>query len=187
MLSTSARSKPWYRGAKAFGRADSLMGTSCKVAGTLERNSAEMRPVGACEAYRLPGLSRRGGKRPEHGPRLGSAPGATGRPSVATSSGNRDVCKLRLCGRTGRGVSESGRCKLDRTRALPESDLHVHQQLFAPKSAHDVAAVFRPTAAALIDRFAEAGGGDAVADVTTPMADALFDTCRACSYCLLST
>ena len=34
---------------------------------------------------------------------------------------------------------------------------------------------FRPTAAALIDRFAAAGGGDAVADVTTPMADALFD------------
>jgi hypothetical protein len=35
--------------------------------------------------------------------------------------------------------------------------------------------VFRPTAAALIDRFAAAGGGDAVADVTTPMASALFD------------
>ena len=52
----------------------------------------------------------------------------------------------------------------------------VHEQLFAPKSAHDVAAVFRPTAAALIGRFAEAGGGDAVADVTTPMADALFDS-----------
>jgi cytochrome P450 len=65
---------------------------------------------------------------------------------------------------------------LDRARALPESDLQVHEQLFAPKSAHDVAAVFRPTAAALIDRFAAAGGGDAVADVTTPMADALFDT-----------
>ena len=43
---------------------------------------------------------------------------------------------------------------LDRARALPESDLQVHEQLFAPKSAHDVAAVFRPTAAALIDRFA---------------------------------
>jgi len=65
--------------------------------------------------------------------------------------------------------------RLDRARALPESDLQVHQQLFAPKSAHDVAAQFRPTAAALIDRFA-AGGGDAVADVTTPMADALFDS-----------
>lgn len=66
--------------------------------------------------------------------------------------------------------------RLDCTRALPESDLEVHQQLFAPKSAHDVAAVFRPTAAALIDRFAAAGGGDAVADVTTPMASALFDS-----------
>jgi cytochrome P450 len=66
--------------------------------------------------------------------------------------------------------------RLDRARALPESDLQVHQQLFAPKSAHDVAAQFRPTAAALIDRFAAAGGGDAVADVTTPMADALFDS-----------
>ena len=64
---------------------------------------------------------------------------------------------------------------LDSARALPESDLDVHQQLFAPKSAHDVAAMFRPTAVALIDRFAEAGGGDAVADVTTPMTDALFD------------
>ena len=64
---------------------------------------------------------------------------------------------------------------LDRARALPESDLEVHQQLFAPKSALDVAAVFRPTAAALIGRFAAAGGGDAVADVTTPMAGALFD------------
>src|SRR3984957_6371552 len=60
--------------------------------------------------------------------------------------------------------------------ALPHRDLQVHEQLFAPKSSHDVAAVFRPTAAALIDRFAEAGGGDAVADVTTPMADALFDS-----------
>ena len=59
--------------------------------------------------------------------------------------------------------------RLESTRALPYCDLQVHQQLFAPKSAHDVAAVFRPTAAALIDRFAAAGGGDAVADVTTPM------------------
>ena len=66
--------------------------------------------------------------------------------------------------------------RLDATRALPDHDLQVHQQLFAPKSAHDVAAAFRPTAAALIDRFAAAGGGDAVADVTTPMADALFDS-----------
>jgi len=65
--------------------------------------------------------------------------------------------------------------RFDRPRALPERDLHVHQQLFAPKSAHDVAAVFRPTAAALIDRFAAVGGGDAVADMTTPMTSALFD------------
>ena len=65
--------------------------------------------------------------------------------------------------------------RLDRARASPESDLQAHQQLFAPKSAHDVAAQFRPTAAALIDPLVEAGGGDAVADVTTPMADALFD------------
>ncbi|MBV8863379.1 MAG: cytochrome P450 [Mycobacterium sp.] len=65
--------------------------------------------------------------------------------------------------------------KLAHPRALPERDLQVHQQLFAPKSAHDVAAVFRPTAAALIDRFAAAGGGDAVAHVTTPMVSALFD------------
>ena len=65
--------------------------------------------------------------------------------------------------------------RLDAARALSESELQVHQQLFAPKSAHDVAAVFRPTAAALIDRFAAAGGGDAVAEVTTPMASALFD------------
>lgn len=65
---------------------------------------------------------------------------------------------------------------LDCARALPESDLDVHQELFAPKSAHDVAAVFRPTAVALIDRFVAAGGGDAVADVTTPMAGALFDS-----------
>jgi cytochrome P450 len=65
--------------------------------------------------------------------------------------------------------------RLDATRALPEDDLEAHQQLFAPKSAHDVAAAFRPTAVALIDRFAAAGGGDAVADVTTPMASALFD------------
>ena len=64
---------------------------------------------------------------------------------------------------------------LDSARALPESDLDVHQQLFAPRSAHEVAAMFRPTAVALIDRFAEAGGGDAVADVTEPMTDALVD------------
>lgn len=64
--------------------------------------------------------------------------------------------------------------RLDRARALPESDLDVHQRLFAPKSAHTIAAEFRPAAAALIDRFAAAGGGDAVADVTTPMVDALF-------------
>jgi cytochrome P450 len=65
--------------------------------------------------------------------------------------------------------------RFDRARALPDRDLAAHQQLFAPKSAHDVAAAFRPTAAELIDRFATAGGGDAVADVTTPMAGALFD------------
>ena len=64
--------------------------------------------------------------------------------------------------------------RLDAARALSESELAVHQQLFAPKSAHDIAAVFRPTAAALIDRFVAAGGGDAVADVTTPMAGAVF-------------
>jgi cytochrome P450 len=64
--------------------------------------------------------------------------------------------------------------RLDATRAISESELEVHRQLFTPKSALDVAAVFRPTAAALIDRFAAAGGGDAVADVTTPMAGALF-------------
>jgi Cytochrome P450 len=64
---------------------------------------------------------------------------------------------------------------LDSARALPESDLDVHQQLFAPKAAHEVAAVFRPTVVALIERFTAAGGGDAVADVTTPMTDALFD------------
>jgi cytochrome P450 len=64
--------------------------------------------------------------------------------------------------------------RFDRPRALPDRDLQVHQQLFAPKSAHDIAAVFRPTAAELIDRFAAAGGGDAVADVTTPMASVLF-------------
>jgi hypothetical protein len=61
------------------------------------------------------------------------------------------------------------------TRALPERDLHAHEQLFSPKSAHDIAAAFRPTAAAMIDRFVAAGGGDAVADVTTPMADVVFD------------
>jgi cytochrome P450 len=65
--------------------------------------------------------------------------------------------------------------KLDRARALPESDLEVHQQLFAPKAAHDIAAEFRLTAAALIDRFTAVGGGDAVADVTAPMVGALFD------------
>lgn len=64
---------------------------------------------------------------------------------------------------------------LDSARALPESDLEAHRELFAPKAAHDVAAEFRPTAVALIDRFVAAGGGDAVADVTAPMADALFD------------
>jgi cytochrome P450 len=65
--------------------------------------------------------------------------------------------------------------RFDRARALPDSDLEVHQQLFAPRSAHDVAAAFRPTAVALIDRFVAAGGGDAVTEVTTPMAPALFD------------
>lgn len=65
--------------------------------------------------------------------------------------------------------------RLEGTRALPERDLHAHQQLFAPKSAHVVTAAFRPTAVALIDRFSAAGGGDAVAEVTTPMASALFD------------
>ncbi|OBH08277.1 hypothetical protein A5696_20330 [Mycobacterium sp. E2699] len=65
--------------------------------------------------------------------------------------------------------------RLDRARAVPDRDLEVHQQLFAPKAAHDIAAAFRPTAAALIDRFAAAGGGDAVAAVITPMAGALFD------------
>jgi len=64
--------------------------------------------------------------------------------------------------------------RLDATRAVSESELEGHRQLFTPKSAQDVAAAFRPTAAALIDRFAAAGGGDAVADVTTPMASALF-------------
>jgi cytochrome P450 len=64
---------------------------------------------------------------------------------------------------------------LECTRALPESDLQVHEQLFAPKAAHQVAAEFRPIAAALIDQFAAVGGGDAVIGVTTPMADALFD------------
>lgn len=65
--------------------------------------------------------------------------------------------------------------RFDRARALPDHDLEVHQQLFAPKAALDIAAMFRPTAAALIDRFAAVGGGDAVADVTTPMVSALFD------------
>ena len=65
--------------------------------------------------------------------------------------------------------------RFDRPRAVPESDLEVHQRLFAPKSAHDIAAEFRSTVAALIDRFAAAGGGDSVAAVTTPMASALFE------------
>ncbi len=65
--------------------------------------------------------------------------------------------------------------RFDRARALPDRDLQVHQQLFAPKAAHEVATEFRPTAAALSDRFAAAGGGDAVHDVATPMASALFD------------
>jgi cytochrome P450 len=65
--------------------------------------------------------------------------------------------------------------RMDATRAISESELEVHRQLFTPKSALDIAAVFRPEAAALIDRFAAAGGGDAVADVTTPMASALFN------------
>ncbi len=65
--------------------------------------------------------------------------------------------------------------RLDRARALPESDLDVHQQLFAPKSAHEIAAALRPTVAGLIDRTSTAGGGDAVAEVTTPISGALFD------------
>jgi cytochrome P450 len=65
--------------------------------------------------------------------------------------------------------------RMEGTRALPERDLEAHQQLFAPKAAHDIAAEFRPTVAALIDRFVAAGGGDAAADVTTPMASAIFD------------
>ncbi len=65
--------------------------------------------------------------------------------------------------------------RMEGTRALPERDLRAHQTLFAPKSAHDIAAVFRPTAVELIDRFVAAGGGDAVAEVTTPMAAAVFD------------
>ena len=64
---------------------------------------------------------------------------------------------------------------LDCARALPESDLDVHRQLFAPKAAHDVAEVFRPTAVVLIDRVVAKGGGDAVAEVLTPMTDALVD------------
>ncbi len=64
---------------------------------------------------------------------------------------------------------------MESTRALPERDLQVHQQLFAPKSAHDIAAAFRPTAAALIDRFVAGGGGDAVTDVTAPIAGVVFD------------
>jgi hypothetical protein len=65
--------------------------------------------------------------------------------------------------------------KMEGTRALPERDLEAHRQLFAPKAAHDIAMAFRPTIAALIDRFVAAAGGDAVAEVTTPMANALFD------------
>lgn len=65
--------------------------------------------------------------------------------------------------------------RLDRARALSEDEFEVHDRLFAPKSAHDIAAVFRPTAAALIDRFTAAGGGDAVAEVTAPLAGAIFD------------
>jgi len=65
--------------------------------------------------------------------------------------------------------------RFDAARAISESELQVHQQLFKPKSAHEIAATFRPTAAALIDSFVAAGGGDAVADVTMPMASALFD------------
>ena len=65
--------------------------------------------------------------------------------------------------------------RMEGTRALPERDLHAHQTLFAPKSANDIAAEFRPTAVALIDRFVAAGGGDAVREVTTPMASAVFD------------
>src|ERR1700744_6634661 len=60
---------------------------------------------------------------------------------------------------------------LDRARALPESDLQVHELLFATKSAHDVAAVFRPTAAALIDRFAKAGRSVAGSEVTWSYSD----------------
>jgi hypothetical protein len=65
--------------------------------------------------------------------------------------------------------------RFDAARAISESELEAHLHLFKPKSAHEIAAVFRPTAAALIDRFVAAGGGDAVAEVTTPMAGALFD------------
>ncbi len=65
--------------------------------------------------------------------------------------------------------------RLDRAHPLTDEELAVHDRLFAPKSAHDIAAAFRPTAAALIDRFVAAGGGDAVADVTTPMVGTLFD------------
>jgi hypothetical protein len=65
--------------------------------------------------------------------------------------------------------------RMEGTRALPERDLHAHQTLFAPKSASHIAAEFRPIAAALIDRFVAAGGGDAVGEVTTPMAGAVFE------------
>jgi cytochrome P450 len=65
--------------------------------------------------------------------------------------------------------------RFDAARAISESELEVHQQLFKPKSAHVIAAEFRPIAAELIDRFVTAGGGDAVAAVTMPMAGALFD------------
>ena len=69
--------------------------------------------------------------------------------------------------------------RFDAARAVSESELAVHEQLFKPKSAHEIAALFRPNAVALINRFVAAGGGDAVADVTTPMADALFDVVAA--------
>jgi hypothetical protein len=64
---------------------------------------------------------------------------------------------------------------LECTRALPESSLDAHEELFAPKAAYEVAAKFRPAAVELIDRFVAAGGGDAVAEVTMPMVGALFD------------
>src|SRR5277367_3690921 len=111
MLSTTARSKPWYRTVVRLSAGGFADGYGCEVAGILERYSAE-NEEGACEACRLSSLSRRGGKRPEHGPRLGLGPGATGGPGFATPTGKRGVCKLGVCGRTGGGVSESGRCKV---------------------------------------------------------------------------